>query len=162
MKLKLGVLLLSLSLAFACGHKKGDEHEHGHDGEHHHEPAAKKQKESKEMDEFHMVMAEAFHPYKDSSNLAPAKANAEDLLVAAKAWEAAELPDNESKDKIKSLLQYQTTLAEKFREDVKSGNDETIGKSLTVMHDVFHEIQSLWYGAAGGDHGDHHDDHHNH
>ena len=32
--------------------------------------------EWKAMDDFHMIMAESFHPFKDSANLAPAKAKA--------------------------------------------------------------------------------------
>ncbi len=47
-----------------------------HDSEdHHHEEAAGDEKWAA-MDEFHTLMAESFHPYKDTANLAPAKANA--------------------------------------------------------------------------------------
>jgi len=34
-----------------------------------------------EMDSFHMIMAEAFHPYKDSANLEPVKRLAEEMAV---------------------------------------------------------------------------------
>ncbi|HRG08628.1 MAG TPA: hypothetical protein PLJ08_08615, partial [Cyclobacteriaceae bacterium] len=36
-----------------------------------------------EMDSFHMIMAEAFHPFKDSANLEPVKALAEEMAVEA-------------------------------------------------------------------------------
>ena len=49
------------------------------------------QKNWKEMDNFHMVMAETFHPYKDSANLEPAKSRASELAAAAEEWAPREL-----------------------------------------------------------------------
>jgi hypothetical protein len=56
--------------------------------------------EWKEMDSFHMIMAEAFHPYKDSTNLAPAKKLAEEMAAEAEKWAAAELPEKVNTDAV--------------------------------------------------------------
>jgi hypothetical protein len=53
--------------------------------------AAEDSSEWKEMDSFHMIMAEAFHPYKDSSNLAPVKKLAEEMAAEAEKWASASL-----------------------------------------------------------------------
>jgi hypothetical protein len=102
--------------------------------------------EWKEMDVFHMVMAEAFHPFKDSANLEPAKNNADSLLSAADKWAQAPLPDKfEEDDEIKFKLNQLRTDASTFISVVQSGDDKTIGQSLTKLHDLFHEIQESWY-----------------
>ncbi|MER3328995.1 MAG: hypothetical protein RIF34_05400 [Candidatus Kapaibacterium sp.] len=39
--------------------------------------------EWKGMDDFHMIMAESFHPYRDSANVAPAKQYAREMVTLA-------------------------------------------------------------------------------
>ena len=107
----------------------------------------------KEMDDFHMVMAEAFHPYKDSANLEPAKQQADSLMKSAEKWAQAPLPAKfQDDDEVKFKLNQLKTDAATFAAVAKTGSDKAVGESLTKLHDLFHEIQESWYG--------HHDQHH--
>ena len=141
------VILISLALLTACSGKK-DESAHG-DHQHDHEKEAGKQT-WKEMDDFHMVMAEAFHPYKDSTNLEPAKSNAASLAEAAAKWASSPIPENAEAEEIKGKLEKLKTDAAAFSESVKTGDDKVIGDQLTKLHDLFHEIQEDWYGGHHG------------
>lgn len=109
------------------------------------------------MDEFHMVMAESFHPFKDSANIDPAIANAAEMASLAETWAGAELPAKVNNDQVKADLQTLKTETAAFAEVVKGGDVAAIGASLTNLHDIFHRLQDAWYkGAEGGDdHGDH-------
>ena len=113
--------------------------------------------EWKEMDEFHMIMAETFHPYKDSSNLEPVKSHANDLVTAAKKWINSPIPERVNSDEVKTKLNQlqEETLA--LEKNVKTGPDSLIANSLTKLHNTFHEIQEHWYehSEEGEDH-EHH------
>lgn len=97
------------------------------------------------MDNFHMILAETFHPFMDSANLQPIKMKYKELQSAAEAWinsRAPEKADNEvMKTKLRNLNMHIVALAEK----VKTGSDNEIGQALTKVHDVFHEVQDAWY-----------------
>ncbi len=102
-----------------------------------------------EMDSFHMIMAEAFHPYNDSSNLEPVKSHAEELRVEATKWANSPLPEKVNNDAMKTQVQRLKTDADKLAEDVKTGNDEAIAASLHQLHEHFHEVQEAWYTQKG-------------
>jgi hypothetical protein len=105
--------------------------------------------EWKEMDSFHMIMAEAFHPYKDSTNLAPAKKLAEEMAAEAEKWAAAELPEKVNTDAVKENLQKLKTDTRALADLIKSGADDAvIGSSLNALHDSFHSIMEAWHGGA--------------
>lgn len=130
----LGLIIITVACSKKTNEKEGDSQEIA--GE-----------EWEEMDDFHMVMAEAFHPYKDSSNLEPAKANADSLVASANRWSDATLPEKfREDDEIKFKLNQLKADASSFAEVVKTGDDKAIGESLTKLHDLFHEIQESWYG----------------
>ena len=61
--------------------------------------------EWKAMDDFHMIMAESFHPFKDSANLAPAKAKAAELAASAEQWLATPLPEKVNNENVKAKLE---------------------------------------------------------
>lgn len=108
------------------------------------------------MDEFHMIMAESFHPYKDSANIAPAIANAQEMAALAEKWNGSELPAKVNNESVKADLAALSNAAAAFVQTAQSGDEALIGSSLTELHDLFHKLQEAWYG--GGDmHGD--DDH---
>lgn len=136
------LLFLTLSL-LGCAAKKEDNTTEAED-----------QKVWQEMDDYHMIMAETFHPYKDSANLEPAKSRANELASAADKWANSDLPEkvnnDEMKDKLAKLKEASASLVEK----VNAGNDTEIGDQLNKVHDLFHEIQEHWYG--GGEHHHHH------
>ncbi len=101
-----------------------------------------------EMDAFHMVMAETFHPFKDSANIEPVKAQAGELVKAAETWAAAPLPEKVNNDEVKAKLQDLKTGSASLAQLVATGTTEEIGASLTSLHDKFHELQEAWYGAG--------------
>lgn len=98
-----------------------------------------------DMDDFHMIMAETFHPYKDSSNLEPAKRRATELMNAANRWAAAPLPDRVNSDAVRSALEQLKSEAAVLAESVQSEDDHVIASHLTRLHDTFHAIQEEWY-----------------
>jgi hypothetical protein len=139
-------VIINLIFIVGCGTKKQDAN-----GDHHEHEATNE--DWKEMDEFHMVMAEAFHPYKDSANLAPAKQLADSLVTAAEKWAAAPLPEKfKEDDEVKFKLNQLKTDASTFATVARTGDEKAIGESLTKLHDLFHEIMESWHGG----HGEHH------
>ena len=106
------------------------------------------------MDDFHMIMAESFHPFRDSTDLGPAKANAEALVEAAETWLNAPIPEKVNNDEIKGKLQALKDEAVAFAMVSKTNDDAAIGQSLTKLHDLFHGLQEEWYGG--------HEEHHEH
>jgi hypothetical protein len=132
------------AVALACSGKKQEAHEHEHD------TAAD---EWKEMDNFHTLMADAFHPYKeDSTNLTPAKQKAEALAIAAEQWKNAPLPEKVNNDETKAALAQLSTDAVAFASISKSADDNATGEALNKLHDEFHHIQEMWYGGHGHEH----------
>lgn len=108
-----------------------------------------------EMDAFHTVMAEAFHPFKDSANLEPAKANAAAMADAATKWKNAALPVKVDNEEVKSRLAQLELDALAFQDLVERNDTTRLAESLTGLHDLFHELQEGWYGGGAG-----HDEHH--
>lgn len=128
-------LLLMLAIS-SCASKKDHEHTAPHsvdDGI------------WEEMDSFHMIMAESFHPFRDSANLEPAKARASALMAAASDWASAPLPEKVDHDTMRSRLEQLKEQAATLAQSVKSQDDNTIGEALTKLHDIFHEIEHVWY-----------------
>jgi len=97
------------------------------------------------MDDFHMIMAESFHPFRDSSNLEPAKRHAGELVTAAESWISSDRPSRMSSEEVDELLSVLKTEAENLKSLVVSGSDQEIGASLTSLHDTFHHLQEQWY-----------------
>jgi hypothetical protein len=104
------------------------------------------------MDEFHMTMAESFHPFKDSANLEPAKANAAEMARVAEKWAAAALPEKVNTDEVKANLELLKTETAAFVTTVQGTDAAAIGTALTNLHDLFHKLQEAWYGAGDGHH----------
>jgi hypothetical protein len=145
--LKSTLVVLTVLFAVACATKKEEAAT----------TAKEEQKEWKEMDDFHMVMAEAFHPFKDSANLAPAKAKAGDLAASAQQWANAPVPEKVNNDEMKGKLEELKNQTAAFVQTVASADDKVIGDELTKLHDLFHAIQEAWYGDKEGEEGhDHH------
>lgn len=143
---KLFSFLLSLcltTLIFACASKKEEAHD------------TADQKEWKEMDDFHMVMAETFHPYKDSANLEPAKSQAAQLATSAEKWATSTLPEKVNTDEMKNKLSELKSETAGFVATAAGTDEKAIADQLTKIHDLFHSIQEDWYGGHQG-HGEHH------
>jgi hypothetical protein len=137
------LMLFAFALAIACSGKKESA------------DAVADSDEWPEMDEFHMVMAESFHPYKDSSNIEPAKANAAEMARVAEKWANAPIPEKVNNDEIKANLAQLKMDATAFTQIAQSGDTTKIGGALTDLHDQFHKLQEAWYGGGK----EHHDKH---
>lgn len=133
-------LLISIVFSLAllsCASKK--EHDHAHD----HADVSKN--EWKAMDSFHMIMAEAFHPFRDSADLEPAKAKALALMTAANEWAVAPLPERVNNDEMRARLEALKSQATTLAESVQSQDDNAIGEHLRNLHTTFHKIEEAWY-----------------
>lgn len=135
-------LLATLMTVAACASKTQEGHPDGHHHGEHHDAAV-----WQEMDDFHMIMAETFHPYKDSANLEPARRRATELMEEAHEWASADLPEKVNNADVKAKLRQLKEDAAALAENVKSADDNVIGEQLTRVHDTFHEIQEAWYGG---------------
>lgn len=133
-KVTLYVVVVFVSiLAVACGDKKNDK--------------VANNEAWPEMDEFHTVMADSFHPFKDSANLEPAKANAAELVKIAEKWANSPLPEKVDNEETKANLSQLKSDASSFVQIVQEGDSVRIGESLTALHDQFHKLQESWYGG---------------
>jgi len=101
-------------------------------------------KEWKGMENFHVLMAESFHPYRDSANLKPVKRLAGKMIVSANSWMNEKLPKKVDTDQVKQLLIDLHEEAQALADLVEVGDDLAIGESLTSMHDTFHLLQEEW------------------
>ena len=144
MKIKLIILSIACCIALvSCSDKKHEEEETAEVEE------TMDSDEWSDMDSFHMIMAEAFHPYKDSTNLEPAKQLAEEMAQEADEWASASLPDKVNTEAVKALLTQLKTDTRSLADQIKNGaTDETIGASLKALHDSFHGIMEAWNGAG--------------
>ncbi len=105
------------------------------------------------MDSYHMIMAESYHPLKDSANLTPARANAESLAAEADKWAATALPERVNNDEMKARIESIKASSRSFADKVKAGAaDDELATSLTALHEEYHHIMEAWEGG--------HEEHH--
>lgn len=101
------------------------------------------------MDAFHLIMAEAFHPYKDSANLEPVKRLAVELSHEADQWASAPLPEIVNNDEMKAQLNQLKADTKTLSTMIQEGaSDEQIGSTLQALHDSFHRIMESWNGGS--------------
>jgi hypothetical protein len=140
MKLKYLLLLFTVITIVSCGKKEKPE-ETG---------------SWKELDTFHTIMAEAFHPLKDSGNVEPATRMMDQLATEAEKWAAAPLPEKVNTPEMKEMLNKLKTDLRKLSDDIKTGAPEDqIGTTFFDIHDQFHKIMETWNGEKGEEH-EHH------
>ncbi len=102
--------------------------------------------EWKEMDDFHTVMADMYHPLKDSNNLAPIRQEAAMFAAAASKWAQSPLPSKVDNAETKELLSQLDSGAKELEQLVgEQASDEVVGAKLTALHDVFHHIMEKWH-----------------
>jgi hypothetical protein len=103
--------------------------------------------EWKELEDFHHVMAETFHPLEEG-DLKPIRARAEELAKKASAWAKSTPPKRFAgvnvKEKLAKLDADSHALAKLV---AANGGDEDIKKALTALHDEFHEIAERCHHA---------------
>ena len=92
---------------------------------------------------FHEVMSETFHPAEEG-NLAPIKSRSEEMMNKAAQLLKSEIPAEFKTDAILASAEKLQIKSKALNKLVKSnGADAAILKSITDLHDTFHEIVGL-------------------
>lgn len=92
-------------------------------------------------------MADVYHPYMDSGNLAPIRARSVELASVAAAWAGSAVPEGTA-DAVKPGLEKLKADAAALDEAIKGGaSDADIGKQLSALHESFHSIMEAAHGA---------------
>ena len=93
--------------------------------------------------EFHQVMSQTFHPAEEG-NLAPIKARSEEMMNKAALLLKSDIPEAFKTSAILASaekLQLKSRALHKLV--ISKAPDATILKSITDLHDTFHEIVGL-------------------
>lgn len=94
----------------------------------------------KELDDYHTVMSQTFHP-SEEGNLQPIKTRSGELAAKAKTLQKSTIPAAYQKEGVKKsldLLAKESKALDKMVRKQKA--DAEITKSLTALHDRFHEV----------------------
>jgi hypothetical protein len=116
------------------------------------ESASADSDEWKAMDDFHMVMADMYHPFKDSANLEPARTGLVSFEAAVNTFADAPLPAKVDTDEVKASFASLKTDVEAMK---SATDDATFGTALESAHTHFHEIMEAWHGGGGHEHHKH-------
>jgi hypothetical protein len=109
--------------------------EHGHDEKH--APSA-----WKELDRYHTLMAAAWHPARDKSDLAPARAKAAEMAQAGKALTTSTPASCAAKTGFPAKVTALATETEKVAQMVsKQAADADLKAALKSLHDTFHGVE---------------------
>ncbi len=93
--------------------------------------------------EFHGVMSQTFHPAEEG-NLAPIKARSEEMMNKAAVILKSDIPVEFKTDAILASAERLQLKSKALHKLVTSnGSDAAILKSITDLHDTFHEIVGL-------------------
>jgi len=139
---KLIFLLLSGVVLFSCSNKERDEEESG---------------DWKELDAFHEIMAKAYHPLKDSGDLAPTKQLIKQLADEAEKWSNSELPEKANTSEMKEKLEKLKINARALQSEIQnSAADSVIKEKMNLLHDQFHEIMEAWHTKEAEDEHENH------
>jgi hypothetical protein len=97
-------------------------------------------KKWKELDEFHTVMSETFHPAEEGK-LGPIKSRSQEMVDKAMAWVRSTAPEGYDKKTVNASLKELLRSAKELNKLVKAnGADKEITDKLTALHDLFHQI----------------------
>ncbi|MBL7738306.1 MAG: hypothetical protein JNK14_03750 [Chitinophagaceae bacterium] len=98
-------------------------------------------KKWKELDEFHTVMSETFHPAEEGK-LGPIKSRSQEMVDKATAWVRSDAPEGFDKKAVNPLLKKLLKGTKKLNGLVKNNaSDKEITDQLTIVHDVFHQVE---------------------
>ena len=101
---------------------------------------AQEKKAWKEMEEFHTVMSQTFHPAEEGK-LEPIKKRSQEMADKAVAWQKSVAPEGYDKEKVEGSLKRLVAGTKELHKMVKSkSSDKVLQKKLSGLHDIFHEI----------------------
>jgi hypothetical protein len=145
MKIKplfLVVLAMAVAVLVSCGTKEKAVKEE----------SVQEDEEWVALDAFHAVMADVYHPLKDSGNLQPIKERSQELAAEADNLADAKLPAKVDTEEVKAMISALQESVHGINDEVKSGaSDDQIKGLLEGAHTLFHHIQEEWYGGHEGD-----------
>lgn len=99
-----------------------------------------------ELKAFHQVMSQTFHPMEEG-NYAPIKARSAEMMQKADALAASTAPAEFNKPEVLKAVKKLKADSKKLNDLVtKKASDEVLKKSLTALHDTFHQIVGLCFG----------------
>jgi hypothetical protein len=94
----------------------------------------------KQMNEFHTVMSETFHPAEEG-HLDPIKKRSQEMVDKAVAWQQSTAPEGYDKKKVDASLKKLVQGTKELNSLVKAKSpDKIITAKLSSLHDIFHEI----------------------
>jgi len=94
----------------------------------------------KEMNDFHVVMSETFHPAEEG-HFEPIKKRSQEMADKALAWQKSTAPEGYDKKKVDASLKKLVQGTKELNGMVKAkSSDKAIKDKLSGLHDVFHEI----------------------
>jgi hypothetical protein len=135
----LAVLAIGCIALVSCGSKEKKEQK---------EAASADSDEWPELDAFHAVMAEVYHPLKDSGNVQVIMARGEELAAGADKLASTKLPAKIDNDETKALVKSLQEGTRRLANEIKDGAPEDqVGTELEDLHTLFHQVQEAWYGG---------------
>jgi hypothetical protein len=110
-------------------------------GEHQHDKhQAQASDKWAEMDAFHTVMSQTFHPAEEGK-LEPIRKRAGEMATKAKQWLDSKPPKIYDVPEIKEMLTKLAAESKALADNIAKGaGDDQVKKGLTALHDRFHEI----------------------
>jgi len=94
----------------------------------------------KEQGQFHDIMSKTFHP-SEEGNLAPLKEKSDSLVIVAKTWKAAKIPDGYKPKETAETLTKLVKQCEGIEAAVKAKKeDKALATMIKEAHDTFHYI----------------------
>ena len=100
----------------------------------------------KEMDDFHTVMAQTFHPAEEGK-FDPIKKRSGEMIEKAVAWQNSTAPEGYDKKAVKKSLKSLVKGSKELDKLIKENAADTVLKEkLSALHDTFHEIMEKCEG----------------
>lgn len=100
-----------------------------------------------ELESFHEVMADAYHPVADSGNMEPARRLSAALEERAATLASSVVPENARGEETTNNLTVLRDSTVGFSKAVKAGQpDSVLRPSITYLHRVFHHLMEAGSG----------------
>ncbi len=94
----------------------------------------------KEQGQFHGIMSKTFHP-SEEGNLTPLKEKSDSLVIVAKTWKAAPIPEGYKPKETSESLTKLVKQCEGIEAAVKAKKDDkALASMIKEAHDTFHYI----------------------
>jgi len=95
------------------------------------------------LKDFHLVMAQTFHPMEEG-NLKPIRERSAEMLSKAKLLSSSMIPVSFQSEAMKQTINKLVLGADKLNKSIEqNGKDDSIKQQLNTLHDIFHDIQGL-------------------